>query len=132
MSLDPQYAGTPNVSANTQTTLNNVYDGTGTVGTCFTAGANGSFVSFIKLKPLGTNATTVARFWINNGSTNATASNNYLISEITLPATTAGTTALIELPIPLNVAINGGYKINWALGITATAGWQATVFGGDL
>jgi hypothetical protein len=132
MALDPQYTTTPNVSADTETTANNVYDGTGTVGTCFTAGASGSFVGFIKLKPLGTNVASVGRFWINNGSTNATAANNFLIAEVTLPATTASANAsLQELSVPINFALPAGYKINWALGTTVAAGWQATGVGGN-
>jgi hypothetical protein len=132
MALDPQYTTTPNISADTETTANNVLDGTGTVGTCFTAGANGSFVGFIKLKPLGTNVASVARFWINNGGSNATAANNYLIAETNLPATTASATASgIDISIPINFAIPAGYKINFALGTTVAAGWQATVVGGD-
>ena len=132
MALDPQYTTTPNISADTETTANNVYDGTGTVGTCFTAGANGSYVGFIKLKPLGTNVASVARFWVNNGLTNATAANNYLVAEITLPATTAvANAALTEIVVPLNMAIEAGYKINFAIGTTVASGWQATVVGGD-
>lgn len=132
MALDPQYTTTPNISADTETTANNVYDGTGTVGTAFTAGANGSFVGFITLKPLGTNVASVARFWVNNGLTNATAANNYLIAEATLPASSASTTvALPNVSIPVNFAIEAGYKINFALGTTVAAGWQATVVGGD-
>jgi hypothetical protein len=132
MALDPQYTTTPNVSADTETTANNVYDGTGTVGTAFTAGANGSYVGFIKLKPLGTNVASVARVWVNNGLTNATAANNFLIAEMSLPATTAvANSALVELFIPLNIPIKAGYKINFALGTTVAAGWQATVVGGD-
>jgi hypothetical protein len=132
MALDPQYTTTPNISADTETTANNVYDGTGTVGTAFTAGTNGSFVGFIKLKPLGTCVASVARFWINNGSTNATAANNFLWGEVTLPATTAvANAALAELVLQFNIAIPAGYKINFALGTTVAAGWQATVVGGN-
>lgn len=132
MALDPQYTTTPNISADTETTANNVYDGTGTVGTAFTAGANGSYVGFIKLKPLGTNVASVARFWVNNGLTNATAANNYLVAETTLPATTAvANAALTEIVVALNMPIEAGYKINFALGTTVAAGWQATVVGGD-
>ena len=132
MALDPQYTATAHVSADTETTANNVYDGTGTVGTAFTAGTNGSFVGYVKLKPLGTNVASVARFWINNGSTNATAANNFLWGEVTLPATTAATAAaLAELVLQFNIAIPTGYKINFALGTTVAAGWQATCIGGD-
>ena len=132
MALDPQYTSTPNISAATETTLNNVYDGTGTVGTIFTAGANGSYLSFIRLKPLGTNIATIARFWINNGGSNGTAANNFLLTEAVLAATTSSTVvALPEVVIPINFALPTGYKINWALGITVAAGWQATGVGGD-
>lgn len=132
MALDPQYTTAANISQDTQTTANNVYTGVGTVGTCFTAGANGSFVGFIKLKPLGTNVASVARFWINNTGANTTATNNFLWGEVTLPATTAiATAALAELVLQLNIAIEPGYKINWALGTTVAAGWQAIVVGGD-
>lgn len=132
MAYDPQYTSTPNISADKQTTLNNVYDGTGTVGTIFTAGAAGSFLSFIRLKPLGTNIATLARFWINNGGSNATATNNFLYTEVALAATTASSaSALSELTIPVNIALPAGYKINWALAVTVAAGWQATGVGGD-
>lgn len=132
MALDPQYTATARVSADTETTANNVYDGTGTVGTVFTAGTNGSFIGYVKLKPLGTNVASVGRFWINNGSTNATAANNFLWGEVTLPATTAvANAALAELVLQFNLAIPTGYKINFALGTTVAAGWQATCIGGD-
>ena len=132
MALDPQYTATARVSADTETTANNVYDGTGTVGTVFTAGTNGSFIGYVKLKPLGTNVASVGRFWINNGSTNATAANNFLWGEVTLPATTAvANAALAELVLQFNIAIPTGYKINFALGTTVAAGWQATCIGGD-
>jgi hypothetical protein len=132
MALDPQYTTTPNVNSATQLTANNVYNGTGTVGTCFTAGANGSFVGYIRIKPLGTNVPSVARFWINNGLTNATAANNFLIAEVTLPTTTTSAVAAIqELSVPLNFALPATYKINFAVGTTVASGWQATVIGGD-
>ena len=132
MALDPQYTATAHVSADTETTANPNYDGTSTVGTVFTAGTNGSFIGYVKLKPLGTNVASVARFWINNGSTNATAANNFLWGEVTLPATTAATAAaLAELVLQFNIAIPTGYKINFALGTTVAAGWQATCIGGD-
>jgi hypothetical protein len=55
-----------------------------------------------------------------------------LVAETTLPATTAvANAALTEIVISLNMAIEAGYKINFALGTTVAAGWQATVVGGD-
>lgn len=136
MALDPQYTTTPNISSSTLTAANNVYDGTGTTGTCFTAGASGSFVGFVKLKPLNSTANTVAsiaRFWINNGSTSATAANNFFYGEVSLPTTSASTSAAqVELSMPFNIALPAGYKIIWALAAApGGGGWAATGVGGD-
>lgn len=115
------------------TAANTAADGTGTVTTIFTADAtNGGYVGYIKLKPLGTNVGSVARFFINNGSTNATATNNALIGEVTLPANTVTQTgALIELAYPVMQALQAGYKINMTLGTAVAAGWIASVDAGS-
>lgn len=130
----PIFTGTPvSPFGAAVTAANTAMDGTGTVTTIFTANAtNGGFVGMIKLKPLGTNVASVARFFINNGSTNATATNNALIGEVTLPATTSSNTAaLIELGYPVMQAYQAGYKINMTLGTAVAAGWIASVEAGD-
>lgn len=128
----PIYPLTPKPSWDTETAANNTYTGTGTVGTVYTAGANGAYVAAIKLKPNGTNVASVARFFLNNGSDNNTAANNALIGEITLPATTAiATASLIELMLPLNMPIPASYRIMWVLGTTVAGGWTATAVAGD-
>lgn len=126
--IDPIVTGTPvsPFGANV-TAANTAADGTGTVTTIFTAGSDGGFVGMIKLKPLGTNVASVARFFGNNGSTNATATNNWLLGEVTLPATTVSqTSALVELGYPVMQALQAGYKINMTLGTAVAAGWQAS------
>mgnify|MGYP001571778310 FL=1 len=84
--------------------------------------------------PLGTNAQTVMRFFVNNGSTNATAANNSLVAEAGLPGTTLSESASISVPgldtIPVGVAFPAGYKLNITLGTAVSAGWQVTVVGG--
>src|SRR5580658_5173308 len=80
----------PILSANT------AMDGTGYVTPVFTAGANGSYVSQIIARPVGTNIATVLRVFINNGSSNATQANNVLFTEITLPATTANAAGALQ------------------------------------
>lgn len=128
----PIYPLTPKPSWATAITANNTYTGTGTVNIPFTAGANGAYVSAIKLKPRGTNVASVARFFLNNGADNNTDANNALIGEISLPATTAiATAALIELALPLNIPIPAGYRILFVLGTAVAAGWDATVIAGD-
>lgn len=140
--LDPIFPKTPNVSWGTVTTANTAKDGTGTMVTVFTAGANGSKIDQIKIRALGTNVATVLRFFINNGQTNATAANNSLVHEVTIAATTLSEVAALAdndititknttetvVPIPY---LPAGYKINVAIGTTVAAGLQVTVHGGD-
>lgn len=122
---------------------NTALDGTGTVGTCFTATtASGidSRIERLRFQALGSNIATVARIFVNNGSTNATAANNTLIGEINLPVTTANNAAALHEPVEwpsiddLNALFpNGlpnGHKINVCLGTAVSAGWQITGFGG--
>lgn len=114
------------------TTANTAKDGTGTVLTVYTAGANGSYVQRVRFRPSGTAVQTVARLFINNGSTNATAANNILFDEITLSAITLSETAAQpSFEIPLNFALPAGYKLNITIGTTVAAGWYVSAIGGD-
>lgn len=114
------------------TTANAALDGTGTVSSLFTAGANGARVDKIRLKALGTNVGTVVRIFLNNGSTNTVATNNSLISEMTLAATTASSTvANPDVFLFLDVALPPTYTLLATLGTTVAAGWQLTVEGGN-
>lgn len=131
---NPIFTLTPDVAWGTTaiTTANTAKDGTGTVLTVFTAGANGSYVQRVRFRPSGTSVQTVARLFINNGSTNATAANNILFDEITLSAITVSETAAQpSFEIPLNFALPAGYKLNITIGTTVAAGFYVSAIGGD-
>jgi hypothetical protein len=135
----PIYTQTPNlggIGTAVTTAANTAFDGTGTVITSFTAGANGSYVQSITFNPQGggsnNNIQSVARIFANNGSTNGTATNNLFIGEITLPATTgAANSALPPIVFPLNFPRQAGYKINWCLGTAVATGYWAHTIAGD-
>lgn len=131
--FSPIFPLTPQIAFATITAANTATDGTGTVNTIFTAGANGGRVDYIRCRALGTNVATVLRVFINNGSTNATATNNSLFEELTLPITTASNTGETgqDSDIPLNLSLPTGYKINVVLGTAVAAGWKVTAVGGD-
>jgi len=117
---------------NAITTANTAKDGTGTVLTVFTAGADGSYVQRVRFRPSGTSVQTVARLFINNGSTNATAANNILFDEITLSAIAISETAAQpSFEIPLNFALPAGYKLNITIGTSVAAGWYVSTVGGN-
>lgn len=133
--VQPIYTRVPDIQwgTSTITAANTTTDLTaGTIYPIFTADTtNGGFVQRIRFRSLGTNGTTVARVWINNGSTTATAANNTLWDEITLNATTA--TQVAALPtqeLPLNIGLPPGYIIYVTLGSSASGGYDATVIGG--
>jgi len=129
----PIYSKVPKVGQVSEIkTANTAKDGTGTVATVFTAGAEGGIVNSIVFRAKGTNVQTVARIFLNNGSDPTTATNNTLIHEITLPATTLSeTTQLAHQELVLNKTIPAGYKINITIGTTVSAGYAVTCFGGD-
>jgi hypothetical protein len=113
-------------------TANTAMDGTGYVSAVFTAGTNGSYVTKLTARPVGTNTASVLRVFLNNGSSNATQANNVLIAEATLPATTASAVAALQpVELQLNFAMPAGYIINVTLGTTVAAGYRVSVQGGD-
>jgi hypothetical protein len=97
-----------------------------------TAGADGSYVKGIKCVADGTNAASVLRIYLNNGSTNTTATNNQFIGQLSLPATTANNAAATAEPTyPLEMMIPAGFRLYVGLGTTVAAGWVCTAIGGD-
>jgi hypothetical protein len=129
----PIFPLTPNISVGqTIATANTAKDGTGTVATVHTAGANGSRVEKLRIRGLGTNVATVLRLFINNGLTNATAANNILHEEITLPATTLSETSqLLNQEIGLGISLPAGYKLMCTIGTTVAAGYALSAIAGD-
>ncbi len=130
----PIFPLTPNVGWGVIDTANVAKDGTGTVVTIHTAGANGSRVDKLRYKAKGTNVATVLRVFVNNGSTNATAANNTMIHEETIAATTLSEVAALvngEIPFPDGLVLPAGYKINITIGTTISAGLHVSAHGGD-
>jgi hypothetical protein len=119
------------------TAANTARDGTGTVQTIFTAGADGGRVERVRVTADGTNVATVLRIFINNGGATTTATNNVLYAEMTLPATTASAVAALttqELPnttdttaFPLVLPPN--YRLTAVIGTAVAAGVRITAIG---
>jgi hypothetical protein len=128
----PIFPLTPAIGWANLVTANTAKDGTGTVGTIFTAGANGGIVATLKARATGTNTASVLRIFINNGSTNATPANNSLYMELSLPGTTlTEVAAQNDLELLLNLPLPAGYKLNAVIGTTVAASWQITAVGGN-
>ena len=105
------------------TAANTAMDGTGTVGTIITAGANGTRVPRLRIVHRGTNVATVMRIFENNGLTNATPANNNLVAEITVPANTLSQVAAsVFIDHPINIVLKSGYKLNYTIGTAVASG----------
>ena len=131
----PVYVLTPNSTISAfVTAANTATDGTGTVYTVYTAGANGGVFQGIRVKANGTNAASVMRVFLNNGSSAATTANNALIGELPLAATTGANNAAIgpDFFWPAgNMVLTGSYVINICYGTAGASGWTATGLGGS-
>jgi hypothetical protein len=118
-------------------TANTAKDGTGTVATLFTAGANGGRGERIRCRAAGTNVATVLRIFINNGGANSTPANNILYADKTIAATTATEAAALllnELPDTVDttafpIVLPAGYKIIATIGTTVAAGVYLSAVG---
>lgn len=117
-------------------TANIAEDGSGTVITLFTAGANGSRIDRIRCKPdgSGNNIATRLKIFLNDGTPQtAGAAHSAQITDYSLPATTGSESAQVnaDIDIILNMPIPAGWKIQACVGTTVATGWFLTAFGGD-
>jgi hypothetical protein len=114
------------------TVANTAKDGTGTVASVLTADAGPTFVYKIVARTAGTNAATVCRVFLNNGSDRATARNNILIAESTLESTTVSEIAAqSDEEIILGYWIPKGYSVFVTIGTAGTAGWYFSAISGS-
>ena len=90
MATFPQYAATPKVGMAAISTANTNRDGTGTLGTVFTAGASGSRIDNIDVVGVANTAAGIVNLFLYDGST------AHRITGVNLMGVTAGTTASPE------------------------------------
>lgn len=112
MATAPQFVSTPKTAAVAITTANTNRDGTGTIGTVFTAGTNGSRIDKIIICAKSTTTAGNIRFYIHDGS------NYFLFKEVpviaitpaaTVPSFSAVLSQEIETTLPL--IIPNGYSL---------------------
>jgi hypothetical protein len=125
--------------SNTLSTNNSTKDGTGFTFEKPIVAANtqnGTYIDYIRWRPLGTTNGTVGRVFLNNGRDTNSAANNALIAEISLPGQTWSETAsLPEFTQYLRLSIPASHNVYVCLSNTVNSvtgwGWQATAVGGN-
>lgn len=89
---NPIFVATPKHPSVRFSTANTARDGTGTLGTLFTAGSNGAFFSGFRFQAEGTTTAGVIRIFIQtNGSGNNEMIKELLVSAVTPSATVEAT-----------------------------------------
>lgn len=86
MAANPIFTDTPHIGCVAISTANTARDGSGTVGTVFTAGASGSRITRIKVKATVTTTAGMVRLYIHDGA------NYFLFKEINVTALTPSAT----------------------------------------
>lgn len=125
----PIFALTPNNGVASVSTANTNRDGTGTIATIFTAGANGSRISEMVVKATGDPADSVVTVFLYDGST------YHLFDEFDLgdPAAASATVAgYRDFRTYRNLNLASGWSVRAAITVALTAGViKFFVHGGD-
>jgi len=130
----PIFTDIPNIGiADACTAANTTKDLTsGTSYLAFTAGADGSFLQKLNIRPKGTNAVSVMRVFLNNGGATTTATNNVLFAELSLPATTnVENASIVGYELPMGIALPAGWRVYVTLGSVVAGGYAVAGIGGD-
>jgi hypothetical protein len=112
MATQAQYASVPKVGVGQISTANTNRDGTGTIGTVFTAGANGSRIDMIDLQATATTTAGMIRLFVHDGT------NAILIGELPVTAVTPSGT------LPAWTAQLNTNTMTQLLPITIPTGWS--------
>ena len=129
MSTSPAFAATPRVGAVSVVTANTNRDGTGTIATCFTAGASGSKVEEIVFKATGDPADSVLVVYLHDGGT------YYIFDEVDLGNPAAASTTVSgwrDRRVYENLVLPVGWSLRGSITVSLTSGSIMMIaLGGD-
>jgi hypothetical protein len=125
----PAFIATPRIGAVTVSTANTARDGTGTIATVFTAGANGSRIEEVVLKATGDPADSIVTLFLHDGST------YFLFDEVDLADPAAASTTVTGYRMSRtydNLVLPTGWSLRAAITVALSSGViNAIALGGD-
>lgn len=127
MALAPQFAAAPRIGDGLVSAANPNRDGTGTMVTLLSAGANGTRADYVQIKALGSTGSGMVRLFLHNGTTAR------LITEVEIPVVVAsGVQKTFEQLVELagGIVMPTGYSIRASTELAEQ--FNVIVFGGDL
>lgn len=125
MAAAPAFAATPRCASVSIATANTNRDGTGTIGTLFTAGSSGSKVEEVRITGAGTTTAGMVRLFLYDGST------YYLLTEVPVAAVTpsASVPAFMSNIVYDNLVMPTGWSLRVSTHNAET--FKVHAFGGD-
>ena len=130
MAAAPAFAATPRIGAVSVSTANTNRDGTGTIATIITAGANGTQIRELVLKATGDPADSVVTVFLHDGSS------YYLFDEVDLgdPAAASNTVTGYRTSVRYdNLFLPTSWSLRAAITVSLTSGViMAIALGADL
>ena len=128
---NPIFTLTPKVGMVSISTANTARDGTGTLGTVFTGGTNGSRVDRIIIEATATTAAGVVTLFVYDNSSVTNLWQEVLVSAITPSTTAVAFRAVITSPDPMNplLVLPASYVLK--AGTTIAQAFAVTAQGGD-
>lgn len=122
----PLFVATPRVAGCVIATANANYDGTGTIGTVITAGANGSRVDRVKIKCRAASAAALVRFFVYDGVSAYRFIHEEAVTAVGAPSATVST---FEQDVDLNLFLPSGYSLVVATSVSQSTDVTATIAG---
>lgn len=92
MAINAQYIGSVKTSIATISTANTTFDGTGTIATVFTAGANGARIERVNVAAAATTTAGVVALFVSTDSAANNAANTHLYDTVPVTAVTPSAT----------------------------------------
>lgn len=126
MATAPQFASVPRSSSAVISTANTSRDGTGTLGTVFTAGASGSRIDEVTIKATATTTAGMVRLFISDG-TNHRLYREYGIGAFTPSATIPTAEQVVTFS---NLVLPSGFSLRASTHNAES--FVVTAMGGDL
>ena len=122
---NPIFPLVPRCAGVSLTTAATEKDGS-TATSLLAAGANGTRLDKVIVKPIGTNIETVLRLFITG-----TGMNTIIREQTIAEATASEAAALAEYVLTFDESLPAGAVLKAAIGTTVAGGIQVTAFGGD-
>lgn len=128
MATAPNYAATPRASFVVISTANTARDGTGTLGTVFTAGSNGSRIDRIIAHATGTTTAGMVRLFVHDG-TNARLWRELPVTAVTPSASVPAWSAEVVFPSNTPLILPSGWSLRASTHNAES--FAVTAFGAD-